>query len=106
MCGKFTQMATWRQVYEYSNLLGSKVDDEVKTFTPMQSVPVVRLNQNGDRVTTPMVWGFTDRRSQGRRAPKSMHARGETVHQLRTWADAFQRRRGVTWVNMLISIRK
>ena len=58
MCGKFTQMASWKQVHEYANLFGAKVNDEVKTYTPQMAIPVVHLDRNGDRVISPMVWGL------------------------------------------------
>ena len=99
MCGKFTQMASWAEVHAYSSLLSArKNDDEERTFTPMRSVPVVHLDADGARVISPMVWGFTDRAPE-RRRPKHMHARGETVHQLPTFREAFRRRRGITWIN-------
>ncbi len=99
MCGKFTQMSSWSEVHAFSSLMSARLNDDVEvTFTPMRSVPVVHLNAEGDRVISPMVWGFTDRRADGRRVPKHMHARGETVHQKPTFAEAFRRRRGVTWI--------
>lgn len=98
MCGKFTQMATWREVVAFSEILSARQnDDEELTFTPMRSVPVVHLDADGTRIISPMVWGFTDR-AQERRRPNLMHARGETVHQLPTFREAFRRRRGVTWI--------
>ena len=97
MCGKFTQMASWREVYEFSRLFTARVDDEVRTYTPMRAVPVVHLDGNGDRIITPMIWGFTDRSGTTRRVPKLMHARGETVHQLRTFTEGFHARRGITF---------
>ena len=99
MCGKFTQMASWRQVHAFSNLFSARVDDEVVTYTPMRAVPVVHLDGQGGRVISPMVWGFTDRNPIGRRVPKHMHARGETVHQLRTFGEAFHRRRGIAFAH-------
>jgi putative SOS response-associated peptidase YedK len=90
-------MASWKEVYEYANLLGAKSNDEVMTFTPMRTVPVVHLGNDGERLVTPMGWGFTDRKPEGRRAVKNMHARGETVHSKMTWADAFRHRRAITW---------
>jgi hypothetical protein len=55
MCGKFTQMASWREVHELSNLFGARVDDQVQTFTPMLAVPVVHLDSNGDRLSSASV---------------------------------------------------
>lgn len=103
MCGKFTQMLSWREVVEFSRLLTDigatrPGNDEVTTFTPMRAVPVVHPDGGGQRIVSPMVWGFTDRAAGGRRIPKHMHARGETVHALRTFREAFHQRRGVTWI--------
>lgn len=98
MCGKFTQLASWREAREFAGLAAARADDEVVTFTPMRAVPVVHLGPGGLRAVTPMVWGFTDRGAAGRRLPKLMHARGETVHQLRTFAEAFRLRRGITFI--------
>lgn len=98
MCGKFTQMASWREVHAFSTILSARPnDDEELTFTPMRTVPVVHLDSDGRRMTSPMVWGFTDHAAEHRR-PRHMHARGETVHQLPTFREAFRRRRGVTWI--------
>ena len=47
MCGKFTQMASWREVHEFSNLFAARVDVEVRTFTTMRAVPVVHMDSNG-----------------------------------------------------------
>jgi putative SOS response-associated peptidase YedK len=98
MCGKFTQMASWAEVYAYASLIGASANDSVRVFTPMRSNPVVHLDETGARRVTVMGWAFTDRKPQGRRIPKHMHARGETVHRLPTFADAFRFRRGITWV--------
>lgn len=102
MCGKFTQMHSWREVHAYSNLFAAagalRSNDEPVTFTPMRLVPVVHGDGSGQRIVSPMIWGFTDRRAEGRRIPKHMHARGETVHRLPTFRDAFHRRRGITWI--------
>jgi putative SOS response-associated peptidase YedK len=97
MCGKFTQMASWAQVVEYADLFKATPNDDVRVFTPMRAVGVIHLNEAGDKVITPMTWGFTDRRADGRRTPKHMHARGETVDSKSTWADAFRYRRGIAF---------
>lgn len=72
MCGKFTQMASWSEVHEFSDLMKARVNDEERVFTPMRAVPVVHLDGDGNRIITPMSWGFTDRRPEGRRTPKLM----------------------------------
>lgn len=95
MCGKFTQMASWREVWEYANLFGARPNDEVRTYTPLHTIGVVHV-QEEERVVTPMVWGMTDRKPEGRRIPTGvMHARGETID--RKWSDPFRYRRGITW---------
>lgn len=99
MCGKFTQMASWAEIVEYSQTFSASPNDVVLTRTPMRTCGVVHLGPNGERLVTPMVWGFTDRRSEGRRAVKNMHARGETVDTKTTWRDAFRYRRGFTFAN-------
>lgn len=98
MCGKFTQMASWAEVHAYADLFGASVNDSVRVFTPMRAAPVVHLHApSGERLITPMTWGFTDRAPIGRRSPKHMHARGETVHRLPTFREAFAQRRGITF---------
>jgi putative SOS response-associated peptidase YedK len=95
MCGKFTQMLAWREVVRLSGLIGARINDEVVVCTPMRMVPVIHLDAVGRRVITPMTWSFTDRKPQGARIPKHMHARGETVDRLPTFRDAFHERRAI-----------
>lgn len=95
MCGKFTQMLSWQEAVELSSLFGARVNDEVVSVTPMRLAPVIHLDPSGERVVTPMTWGFTGREKDGRRIPKHMHARGETADRLPTFSDAFHHRRGI-----------
>ncbi len=97
MCGKFTQMASWAQVHDYADLFKAAVTEEVKVFRPRSAVPVVHLNDYGERVATPMMWGFSEDRDAEKRVPRHMHARGETVDAKSTWREAFHKRRGFTW---------
>lgn len=97
MCGKYTAMASWREVVEYSQAFSASPNDVVLTHTPMRTCGVVHLGPNGERLVTPMVWGFTDRKPEGRRAVKNMHARSETVDTKTTWREAFRYRRGFTF---------
>lgn len=92
-------MASWAEIVEYSQAFSASPNDVAFVRTPMRSCGVVHLGPNGERLVTPMVWGFTDRKAEGRRAVKNMHARGETVHSKATWADAFRYRRGFTFAN-------
>ena len=90
-------MASWAEIVEYSQAFSASPNDVVLTFTPMRRCGVVHLAPDDKRLVTPMVWGFTDRKPEGRRAVKNMHARGETVHSKMTWSDAFHHRRGFTF---------
>jgi putative SOS response-associated peptidase YedK len=110
MCGKFTQMYSWAEIHAFSSLIGSGSDgggghsagdgnDAPETVTPMRSAHVIRLNEVGKRETVPMRWGFIDRASATPFArPRHMHARGETVDRLPTFAAAFAHRRGLVAV--------
>lgn len=97
MCGKFTQMASWAEVVEYSQAFAASANDTVLVRTPMRSCGVVHLGPEGDRLVTPMNWGFTDRKAAGHRAVANMHARSETVDTKATWREAFRYRRGFTF---------
>jgi putative SOS response-associated peptidase YedK len=95
MCGKFTQISGWSEVVDYADLIPTRPADRTRTFTPMNGVPVVHLDAEGERVVHPMVWGYTNRVATGHRIPRHMHARGETVD--RTFATAFRFRRGIVF---------
>ena len=103
MCGKFTQMMSWREVCELSDLVGltERIPvDEVVIGTPMRMCRVIHLDQAGKRANSPMRWGFVDARAKSPlERPKHMHARAETIDQLPTFADAFASRRGILLTN-------
>ena len=100
MCGKFTQMASWKEVHAFSQPLvlpAPSANDEV-TVTPMRFASVLRLNAMGVREIVPMRWGFADRKAATPARPKHMHARAETIDTRPTFADAFRERRGILFV--------
>ena len=111
MCGKFTQMYSWAEVHEFSNLLdGSRpgdgdggadsslraANDGEETITPMRNARVVGLDGAGKRQVVDMRWGWPDRWSAvPMDRPKHMHARAETIDTLKTFRGSFAARRGI-----------
>jgi putative SOS response-associated peptidase YedK len=100
MCGKFTQMASWRQVHDYSGFFSKRPEDSLETVTPMRFASVICLGPDGQREVREMRWGIADRRAKtpGER-PKHIHARAETIDQLPAFAEAFANQRGLIVVN-------
>src|SRR6188768_1172716 len=97
MCGKFTQMASWRDVHAFSLPL-VETDAEVIS-TPMRFANIIRLNDAGEREVVPMRWGFAGKGDWNPARPKHMHARSETIDRLPTFADAFAHGRGILVVH-------
>lgn len=100
MCGKFTQMMSWRELRDLSELTtmagGSDSEDFV---TPMRLAQVLRLDESGKREVVPMRWGFADLHAKTPlERPKHMHARAETLDTLPTFRDAFDNARGLVLV--------
>ncbi len=89
MCGKFTSLASWREVHDFSQPLTIPVGEaEVITFRPMTSLPVIIWDREARcRRVVPMRWGFPHR-SDWRR-PDPIHARSETIDERPTFRDAF-----------------
>lgn len=100
MCGKFTQMYSWQDVHAFSQPIGVPAEtDEVVVSTPMRMARIMRLNAAGERELVEMRWGFAGKDDTNPGRPKHMHARGETVDRLRTFADAFAHGRGILMVH-------
>ena len=100
MCGKFTQMASWREVHAFSQPMGLKpAGDRIETATPMRFAHIMRLNAHGEREMMPMRWGFSKSQDTGAARPDHMHARAETIDQRPTFKDAFARQRGLLFVH-------
>ena len=58
MCGRFTQMFTWREVYEFLNLFGAPCNLEPRyNVAPSQNVAVVRA-EAGRRQLSMLRWGL------------------------------------------------
>ena len=100
MCGKFTQLSSWREVHAFSQPLVVKVaTDEVVVSTPMRFANIMRLNAAGARELVLMRWGFAGKDDPNPARPKHMHARAETADRLRTFAQAFASSRGILMVH-------
>jgi len=99
MCGKFTQMMSWREVRDLSDLVGRReaaVPDEPVIGTPMRLCQIIHLDDADVRANSAMRWGFADARAKSPlERPKHIHARAETIDQLPTFARAFASRRGI-----------
>lgn len=95
MCGKFTQMSSWREVHAFSQPLTVPANAELVVSTPMRPANILRLKANGEREIVPMRWGFSGVNDKTPSKPRHIHARGETVDTLRTFAQAFQEARGI-----------
>lgn len=88
MCGKFTAMASWRQVVDFSQPLTAADDDHTVAYRPMTMMPVIVSDRDaGKRRIVPMRWGFPGRDNPNR--PDPIHARAETVDQKPTFQAAF-----------------
>jgi putative SOS response-associated peptidase YedK len=98
MCGKFTQHYTWDQVHAFSQPLVVEKPDELVVSTPMRPAYIMRLDPSGQRAMAPMRWGFSGVNDKTPAKQRHIHARGETIDTLRTFAQAFQEARGILMV--------
>jgi putative SOS response-associated peptidase YedK len=102
MCGKFTQMASWRDVHAFSQpLVSTGAPDEITVSTSMRFANIIRLNAGGEREVVSMRWGFAGKGDAVPSRPKHMHARSETIDKLATFAKAFANGRGDTKLSIL-----
>ncbi len=100
MCGKFTQMMSWRKVHTYADFLRPVGgEDRLETVTPMRIASVICLDDSGARIVRSMRWGFA-RHSAGAPGarPEHIHARAETLDTKPTFREAFAQRRGIVAV--------
>jgi putative SOS response-associated peptidase YedK len=93
MCGKFTAMASWAQVVAFSQPLTSDCfdgsNDEPVTLKVMGMLNVIVGDEEGKhRRVVPMRWGFPH--PQNWRIPKPIHARSETMDELKTFKVPFR----------------
>lgn len=92
MCGKFTAMASWRELHDQLSGFAKATeegDDRKVTYRVMSALPVIVWDQaTGQRKVLPMRWGFPH--PQDWRRPQPIHARGETIDTTKAFAQAFR----------------
>lgn len=99
MCGKFTQLASWREVHAFSQPLAVEGSNVLVVATPMRFASIMRLDGTGTRAMLPMRWGFAGKDDPNPARPKHMHARAETIDERPTFARAFASGRGILMVH-------
>jgi putative SOS response-associated peptidase YedK len=96
MCGKITQMLTWGEVVELSDLQASIRPDGVETVTPMRFASVIARDEGGKRKAVRMRWGLIPPGAKDQRTVKPhIHARAETIDVKPAFRAAFAARRGI-----------
>jgi putative SOS response-associated peptidase YedK len=100
MCGKFTAMASWSDVVDFSDAFsssrsGAAENDAEVGFRVMSQLNVIIWDaEQKKRRVVPMRWGFPRRGAW--RSPDPIHARSETIDSKPTFADAFAKaQRGI-----------
>jgi putative SOS response-associated peptidase YedK len=98
MCGKFTALASWREIVEYSQAFtegggdgdggGDDAADEIATYRVGGLLPVIiwDADQRQRRIVN-MRWSFPDPKDW--RRPKHIHARSETIDVREAFRPAF-----------------
>lgn len=98
MCGKFTQLVQWQDVFgSVDPTVVMPEDAPVRYSTPMRSALITRLGEDGRREQIEMRWGFS-KPGQASFKPDHMHARSETVDSRPTFSESFAERRGICLV--------
>jgi putative SOS response-associated peptidase YedK len=102
MCGKFTAMASWENVVDWSDAFtetkGAGENDQPMGFKVMSQLRLIIWDtEEKKRKVVPMRWGFPRRGNW--RSPDPIHARSETIDSKPTFARAFKNaQRGILLV--------
>jgi putative SOS response-associated peptidase YedK len=102
MCGKFSQMFSWAELFALYNIhADNNGDGGLKDMTPMGPAWIVRISPlDGARKRDMMRWGWGAGGNEN--YPKHIHARAETIDTLQTFRGAFlagPKGRGVLFVD-------
>lgn len=95
MCGRFTQLYTWAEVYDAMNLIPAKSNLEPRYhICPTQQIDVVVETSVG-RELQRMRWGLAPSwwKKPLNKLPATFNARAETVHEKPMFRSAFKSRR-------------
>jgi putative SOS response-associated peptidase YedK len=96
MCGRFTHLFTWRQLYELLALHGIECAIPSRyNVAPTQSAPVVTSDdENGFNILQQLQWGLVPSWADDPKIGSSLiNARGETVATKPAFRSAFKHRR-------------
>lgn len=97
MCGRYTNTMTWAEMvalYEIHNIEFRPNFDSRFNIAPTQSVPVVRLGDDGNRQLAMLRWGLLPSWSKdAAMGAKMINARSETVAEKPSFREAFRSRR-------------
>lgn len=101
MCGKFTSMASWSEVVDFSDAFTATPggdNDQPVGFKVMSQLRVIIWDrEERKRKVVPMRWGYPRRGNW--RSPDPIHARSETIDSKPTFATAFNKaQRGIVLV--------
>jgi putative SOS response-associated peptidase YedK len=90
MCGKFTALASWREVAAFSRPLTVDAGkDDVVGYGVARPLPVIVWDAAaGQRRVVPMRWGFPHPKDW--RRPQPIHARSEGIDATKAFAQAFK----------------
>ena len=96
MCGRFTQLFTWRELYELYNIHSAARNIEPRyNLAPTQQVLVIRSNpETKGRTLDPLRWGLVPSWAKDLTiGSKMINARGEGLTERQAFRQAFKSRR-------------
>jgi putative SOS response-associated peptidase YedK len=95
MCGRFTHLFTWRQLYELLALHGIECEIPARyNVATTRRAPVVVPDDSGFATLKQMQWGLIPSRADDPKIGSSLvNARGETVASKPAFRSAFKHRR-------------
>lgn len=96
MCGRFTQMMSWRELvalYRLADKIKSRNTEARYNIAPTQTVPFVRLDENGEQTVEDGRWWLVPHWAKEMPKAAMFNARIETADTSPAFRDAFKSRR-------------